>query len=130
MRIWQVAAIYTLAFMAGLVTLWAFLALGVMQVLESRLDSVFVMLLVPVMSAMCVFSVIYGLASGRALKWQYWLFTTLAMSALIWGAPRVVMAGYIAVAEMFVLCVLLVFACGFLACLRRDAVTAPAILDT
>lgn len=130
MRIWQVAAIYTLAFMAGLVTLWAFVALGVMQVLESRLDSVFVMLLVPVMSAMCVFSVIYGLASGRALKWQYWLFTTLAMSALIWGAPRVVIAGYIAVTEMFVLCVLLVFACGFFACLRRDAVTAPAILDT
>ena len=130
MRIWLVAVIYTLAFMAGLVTLWAFVALGVMQVLESRLDSVFVMLLVPVMSAMCVFSVVYGLASGRALKWQYWLFTTLAMSALIWGAPLIVMAGHIAVTEMFMFSVLLVFASGFLACLRRDAVTASAKLDT
>jgi len=130
MRIWQIAVIYTLAFMAGLVTLWAFMALGVMQVLESRLDSVFVMLLVPVLSAMCVFSVVYGLASGRALKWQYWLFTTLAMSVLIWGAPHMVMAGYIAVTEMFLFSVLLVFASGFLACLRRDAVTAPAKLDT
>ena len=130
MRIWVVALIYTLAFLCGLATLWAFMALGVMQFFEGRLDSVFVLLMIPVLSAMCVFSVVYGLASGTALKWRYWLFATLAISALVWVAPQVVAYGYMDALEGFVVAVLLVFVGGFLACLQRDAVTASAKADT
>lgn len=123
MRIWLVAVIYTLAFMAGLATLWAFTAFGLMSLLEGRLDSVFVLLMIPILAALAVFSLIYGLASGKALKWQYWLFAPLSTGLLAWAVPRLIMADYVTVFEGFVGSVMLVFLGGFLACLRRDAMT-------
>lgn len=123
MRIWVIGLMYTLAFIAGLATLWAFAALGVMELLEGRIDSMFLVLMIPIMAAMCVFSLIYGPASGRALKWRYWLFTTLAMALLAVAVPRIVMAGYVTALEGFVAAVLLTFIGGFLACLWRDAAT-------
>lgn len=123
MRLWLVAVLYTLAFMAGLATLWAFTALGVMDLYEGRTDSLFVLLMIPVLAALAVFSMIYGLASGRALKWQFWLFAPLTTGLLAWGVPQLIMAGFCTVFEGFVGSVMLVFLGGFLACLRRDGVT-------
>lgn len=123
MRLWLVAVVYTLAFMAGLATLWAFTALGVMDLFEGRIDSIFVMLMIPCLAALAVFSMVYGLALGRALKWQYWLFAPLATAFFAWTVPMLIMAGYVTVFEGFAGAVILVFFGGFLACLKRDGVT-------
>ena len=130
MRIWLVALLYSLAFLAGLATLWAFVALGVMQLLEGQIDSVFVMLMIPVIAALAVFSVVYGLASGTALKWRFWLFAPLAMAALVWVALQLVMAGFVDVFGGFAGAVLLTYVAGFLVCLQRDAVTALPEAET
>lgn len=126
MRLWLVALIYTLAFLAGLATLWAVTVLAVLDLFEQRSDSLFVLLMIPLMAALAVFSVVYGLASGRALKWQYWLFAPLVMALLAWSVPKLILLGYATVFQGFVGAVMLVFFGGFLACLKRDGIAVSS----
>ncbi|MFK7941063.1 MAG: hypothetical protein AB8B82_16910 [Roseovarius sp.] len=117
----MLALVYTFAFVSALVTLWAFLALGVIQYFESRLDSIFITMLFSLLSAMCMFSLVYGLATGVALKWKYWLFGTVAMAALVQFGPHIVTLANMTLAQAFVVSIGLVYLVGFILAYQRDA---------
>ncbi len=50
MRIWMVGVAYTLAFIAALATIWAFMALGVGAFFEGQSDSLSLTMLAPVLA--------------------------------------------------------------------------------
>lgn len=120
MRISMLALVYTFAFVSALATLWAFLAFGLMEYFESRLDSIFITMMFSLLSAMCMFSVIYGLATGVALKWQYWLFGTIFMIALVQLGPHIVTFANLSLAQSFLISIGSVYVAGFALAYRRD----------
>ncbi|WP_371226522.1 hypothetical protein [Roseovarius sp. 2305UL8-3] len=126
MRIWMVGATYTLAFVAALASIWAFMALGVDAFFENATGSSSLTMLLSMLVGLCVFSLVYGLASGRALKWRYWAYVPVLLLVILAGSLQLVWNGYVTVIEAIAFDVLLVFFAGFLACLQRDAVAAPA----
>jgi hypothetical protein len=125
MRLSLLALVYTVAFVSALATLWAFLALGLMQYFESRLDSFFITMMFALLSAMCMFSLIYSLATGVALKWKYWFFGSLFMAALVLLGPDVVTRAGLSFAQSFLLSIGFVYAGGFVLAYRRDGAAVP-----
>lgn len=126
MRLSLLTLVYTFAFVSALATLWAFLTLGLMQYFESRLESVFITMLFALLSAMCMFSLVYGLATGVALKWKYWLFGSIFMAALVWLGPEIVTRADLTLAQSFLISIGLVYTGGFVLAYRRNAITIAA----
>jgi len=124
MRIWMVGMVYTVAFIAALVTIWMFMSLRVSAFFEGVTDSLAPSMLLPVLAGLCVFSLIYGVISGRALKLRFWVVVPVLLMVLLFGATELVWRGYVSFLEAVMGIVLLVFVSGFLACLRRDAITS------
>lgn len=125
MRLWLIALLYTLAFLAGLATFWVVTTQGVPQVIYGRTNSLFVMVLVPLWAALAVFALVYGLATRQALKWEFWLLAPLGMAVFACAVPNLVVAGYVTVFEGIVISCLLIFVTGLVLSLWRDAGSTP-----
>ncbi len=126
MRVSLLIVVYSLAFLAAMATLWAFLALGLMQYFESRLDNFFITMMFALMAAMCMFSLVYSLATGVALKWQYWLFGTAFMAALVQLGPYVMTASNASAVQGFVIGTFTIYVGGLLFAMKRDGRTQGA----
>lgn len=126
MRLWEVSLLYLFAFLCGLGAAYAVLSLGAERMFAAPVGPVAPMVLLPMLAGVALFSLVYGLGSGRMLQWRFWLIWPVVLFALLRGGVELMFRGYVSVFQGVALALVLVFAAGLLACWQRDGVSAPA----
>jgi hypothetical protein len=127
MRIWEVTLLYLFAFLCGAGAAYAVLALGAERLFSGGAQQqVSLMVIMPLLAGLAMFSLVYGLGAGRMLKWRFWVIWPVALFALVRGGVEVMFRGILTIPQAAVIALVLVFVAGLLCCLQRDAVTGPA----
>ena len=114
--------LFTLAYVAGFAAFWAVTALQVMDLFETMTNSLVFLLMVPALGGLCVFALVYGLASGRMLKWRFWLAAPLGLALLCWAIIEMALGGWVTAYEGFLIALAVSYLAGLIACLRRESV--------